>query len=469
MLRRAGIKAEYVDGETPDDERRTIYKMLNQGEIEYICNVGVIERGTDIPRIGCIQLCTAIGSIVRYRQMIGRGSRPHPDVSDCCVARGTMIHTDRGEIPIEEVKISDKIWDGVQFCCHGGACCNGHKEVIEWEGLAITPDHKVLTDDGWKKAEAAKSSGSRGISASVDGCHVRTSDDSNPYNKRFRLKSGSRSGLLAMWEEGVEVLLQDIKEKSERLRTLYAEVRRSLSRMGMETSSTSEAKMRLPAERSIRMVWGARDQVQIQDCLRWSVLDSGEFRIAAKPIMDYRPNRQRWTLRTWKPSMGDCVDTVEESIICLESETEARLPFCDILRQPAAQPKEKRYEPVGDCKKVEFEVWDIQNAGPRNRYCANGKVIANCVLDHGGNIDRHGFFDDEIEWSLDRKVTESKEAAEHPAIECPNCGRKYRGGKCSECEYEPTQKERKSQGLEFDGTVRQSKTAESKIQGAEEC
>ncbi len=158
LLQKAGIRAEYVDGETPDDKRRLFYKLLNQGDIDYLCNVGVVERGTDIPRVSCVQLCTAIGSIVRYRQMIGRASRPHPDVRDAC------------------------------------------------------------------------------------------------------------------------------------------------------------------------------------------------------------------------------------------------------------------------------------------------------ILDHGGNIDRHGFFDDPIEWSLERKVTEAKDAAERPTLECPNCGRKYRGGRCIECDYEPTQTERKKQGLEFDGT-----------------
>ena len=84
-LTTAGIAADYVDGETPDEQRRLSYKLLNNGDIDYICNVGVIERGTDIPRVGCVQLCTAIGSIVRYRQMIGRGSRVHPAVSDCLV------------------------------------------------------------------------------------------------------------------------------------------------------------------------------------------------------------------------------------------------------------------------------------------------------------------------------------------------------------------------------------------------
>jgi superfamily II DNA or RNA helicase len=85
LLRANGVNAHYVDGETSDEDRQSLFKKLNNGEIQYLCNVGVIERGTDIPRVGCVQLCTAIGSVVRYRQMVGRGSRVHPEVANCIV------------------------------------------------------------------------------------------------------------------------------------------------------------------------------------------------------------------------------------------------------------------------------------------------------------------------------------------------------------------------------------------------
>lgn len=85
QLEEAGLRVAYVDGETPDDERRKTFRELNNHHIDYLCNVQVVERGTDIPRIGCVQLCVAIGSLVRYRQMIGRGSRRHPEKTDCLV------------------------------------------------------------------------------------------------------------------------------------------------------------------------------------------------------------------------------------------------------------------------------------------------------------------------------------------------------------------------------------------------
>lgn len=85
MLKEAGLRVEYVDGNTPDDARRLIYKWLNNHEIDYLCNVMVVERGTDIPRVGCVQICTAVGSRKRWIQMIGRGSRVHPAKTDVIV------------------------------------------------------------------------------------------------------------------------------------------------------------------------------------------------------------------------------------------------------------------------------------------------------------------------------------------------------------------------------------------------
>jgi len=78
-------------------------------------------------------------------------------------------------------------------------------------------------------------------------------------------------------------------------------------------------------------------------------------------------------------------------------------------------------------------------------------IVANCVLDHGGNVLRHGFFEDDPPWSLDITTKDPGEQGAHLTIECPQCSSIYRGGKCRNCGYEPTPKERGAQGLDFDG------------------
>lgn len=84
-LEAAGLRCAYVDANTPDELRWAAYRSLNAGYIDYLCNVNLVGRGTDIPAIACVQLCVAIASVVPYLQKVGRGSRKHPEKNDCIV------------------------------------------------------------------------------------------------------------------------------------------------------------------------------------------------------------------------------------------------------------------------------------------------------------------------------------------------------------------------------------------------
>ena len=96
-------------------------------------------------------------------------------------------------------------------------------------------------------------------------------------------------------------------------------------------------------------------------------------------------------------------------------------------------------------------------------------AIEDCiVLDHATGIRDHGFFEDDTEWSLEWGERPAKTNETRATVECPACGAVYRGGQCRQCGYEPTKKERKSQGLEFIGgelqevTKKDSKPKEKK-------
>ena len=81
----AGIATAYIDGRTSDDNRAKVFAQIASGEIKYVCNVGVIEIGTNIPEVSCIQLCTKIGTRGRLEQILGRGSRPSLGKTHCIV------------------------------------------------------------------------------------------------------------------------------------------------------------------------------------------------------------------------------------------------------------------------------------------------------------------------------------------------------------------------------------------------
>ena len=75
-LLKSGVKAEHVDGGTPQADREAIIARLASGETQVVSNVGIFTEGFDLPDIGCIALVRPTRSLGLFRQMIGRGLRP---------------------------------------------------------------------------------------------------------------------------------------------------------------------------------------------------------------------------------------------------------------------------------------------------------------------------------------------------------------------------------------------------------
>lgn len=99
-----------------------------------------------------------------------------------CIAEGTPVLTDRGEVPIEHVQPTDKVWDGVEWVSHDGVVFKGYKETIEYEGLRATPDHKVwLVNGAVCTFEEARRGGYR--IASMSGTILPTSTTALPVSR----------------------------------------------------------------------------------------------------------------------------------------------------------------------------------------------------------------------------------------------------------------------------------------------
>lgn len=77
-----------------------------------------------------------------------------PKFVENCLSEGTQVLTDRGWIEIQNVTTKDALWDGEQWVSHEGLINKGIQEVISIDGVLMTPDHKVLTKEGWKTASS---------------------------------------------------------------------------------------------------------------------------------------------------------------------------------------------------------------------------------------------------------------------------------------------------------------------------
>jgi DNA repair protein RadD len=81
----AGIKAEHIDGTTPDAVRDAVLRRVASGQTMVVCSVGTMTEGVDVPILSCAQLLCPCHGYAGYIQKIGRIRRPHPGKKDAVV------------------------------------------------------------------------------------------------------------------------------------------------------------------------------------------------------------------------------------------------------------------------------------------------------------------------------------------------------------------------------------------------
>lgn len=178
----SGIMAACFTSDTDQAERDMLLAEYRKPDsaLRVLISVEALAKGFDVPDVSCVcdvrplrkSLSTAI-------QMWGRGLRRSPDTGKTdCVLRDTMILTDKGEVRIQDITLDHKVWDGINFVDHCGIVCRGIRPVISYGGLTATPDHEVMTDDGWERFEDAARRKKRIIVAGIGGSPIRLSEDS---------------------------------------------------------------------------------------------------------------------------------------------------------------------------------------------------------------------------------------------------------------------------------------------------
>lgn len=73
-----------------------------------------------------------------------------------CIAHNTPVLTQYGWVPIQAVRADDLVWDGEAFVAHQGLVRRGRKQTAVYYGVRMTPDHEVLTNEGWRPAAACE-------------------------------------------------------------------------------------------------------------------------------------------------------------------------------------------------------------------------------------------------------------------------------------------------------------------------
>lgn len=107
-LRDRGIRAEHLDGTTPDEERRSILRRLHTGETQVVCNCAVLGEGFNEPSISCVVVARPTQFHGLYVQMVGRGLRKFPGKSDCLILDVTGASERHDLVAVVDLGLEDE-------------------------------------------------------------------------------------------------------------------------------------------------------------------------------------------------------------------------------------------------------------------------------------------------------------------------------------------------------------------------
>ena len=261
-----------------------------------------------------------------------------------CIAEGQEVLTDRGLVPIEDVKLTDKVWDGLEFVSHEGVVCRGEKEVITYGGLTATKDHLVWVEGARRpiRFEQSASSGSHLLQTGDGGRTIRICENYKPREKMGRkmeqLLRINRVPIVRknMLDVFVQLKKRKVKGLSEMLTTAASA---SVARQKVYSSKT---KMHKSKRRKLQELRRERDRVQVRISNgSMPLYDKREWSSGTE--YGNRSNRRERPLRKRQSEMGH---------------TSTELP-------------------------KSAKVYDIINCGPRHRFTVSGVLVHNCGYQGG--------------------------------------------------------------------------------------
>ena len=452
----------YKDG--GDEKRRAIFQEFAKpdSEIVGLISCEVLTKGFDCPDVQVgISARPYRKSLSSHIQQLGRVMRAYPGQEYglwLCVARGSRVLTDRGLVPIEKVRLSDKIWDGTNFVQHGGAVCNGYRRTIQYQGLRATPGHLVHTQAGWRTFGECAREQIAITQTGTCGTPIRKGEDHfsasfmarseaqkiHPRGLRMRDMRLSCCHIVAQFRKRKNAWMQKLRAASQVLSSMVICARPSYASALPQSDRQSVSPIWWPWNR-VSILWGESRHA----------LDHGKSWLPeARPLPPVGSDRSLWSLRAGQHSMAFCraqsAQQTREPSDCKDAQVQARASGNYVRGQysPASvlvgtHSSADHREVQQAVSEAEGEVWDILDAGPNNCFTCEGLLVHNC---HSGNALRfHAATEDvfangmqelddgEHDAKVHREPTEKEKAEIRCACGyilrpqddvCPACGKK---------------------------------------------
>ncbi len=459
-----GVMASVFTSQTTATERQLLLAEYKKPDsmLRVLISVEALAKGFDVKDVGCVVDCRPLRkSLSTAIQMWGRGLRSSPETgkTDCilldhCIATGQRVLTHRGLVCIEEILLSDKLWDGHEFVAHKGVISRGIKPVIQYAGLTATADHPVKTAQGWRTLGQCADEQARIITTGVGRTALRERDG---YFTGPALAGAAGAAIrsCALRVRGLWVSLGNLAHElagraHEGLSSLQSAG--AVSKMAVCAGAQHEAALYESEGSPVQGLRRQGDRVpfRLRDHLRtvgagqpWHTGGTGGGGVG--------PQGQQRALRAGEHSVVHSAAEHEQHASQQVDSADAQIPAApsgSALRRCIAAGAAFLWSfvrgnrgAVGEAfTQTEREVWDVLDCGPRNSFTCEGLLVHN-----SGNILRFAedysriFFNglDSLDMGEKLDKTIRRDDEEKEVVACPSCGFKPFARRCIACGFEP--------------------------------
>lgn len=310
-----------------------------------------------------------------------------------CIAEGSLVLTNHGLVPIEQVSTEDLLWDGESWVRHEGVIYKGEREVITYEGLTATPDHLVWVEGQSQPVYF-------GIAAASGAHLVQTGNG----RKTIRLGENNQSretmeqdlesllcfdGVPGLWERSMAATEQPAARKIQRLSGLLTAEANSL--MAEQAVNGGKAEMRESKGAGIPQLWCQGYSILLSQCNRgWSIFAEEVW--PTRPEIGNRQDRYERELCSWQSSLrgapSEHSQSEKDSSLGIRATVLAVCPFSGSQEIIIRINQGRNYSGCGGRRvrekkelahnKRTARLYDIRNAGLHHRFTVSGKLVHNC-------------------------------------------------------------------------------------------
>ena len=310
-----------------------------------------------------------------------------PKFVENCLAKGTQVLTDRGWIEIQNVTKKDALWDGEQWVSHEGLINKGTQEVINIDGALMTPDHKVLTQEGWKNASSCEGLKRHEVKLPNSDRVCRVEREEIPVEGKMRLWERVHHDCRAFFRRKAEIL---------RLHERKANKRCQRNPQALQTSfipcmAFNEGTLHGSYGSSLGQLWrqGNQSLRQMAGIIREFL---GGYVANLPGRANAGQNRCEWGLHSRELQMGGLQNPGQEQT---SKYTDRYTLGENYSERSSREIGNRKYNPALQTASwldrrysvhktgLKKQVYDLKNAGPNHRFTikteAGPMIVHNCV------------------------------------------------------------------------------------------